>query len=342
MFELGTEAESRAARLHREAIVVDCCAMMHVVERPHLERLVEGGVDATVITLAFDEDLLGALHNIDRAYRLIGENDDLATFCTTVAEIRAAKRAGKVAVVFGFQDSKPIGDDLALLRLVHRLGIRVVQLTYTGANLAGDGCGELRNGGLTYFGLDLVAELNNLRVLIDVSHSSDSVVFDAIRASQQPIAITHANVRVFRNTFRNKSDEQIRALAAQRGVMGITSHPRFVTGRDDPSIADVLDNVDHVVKLSGAAHVGIGLDLVEGYKERKTIPEVLRLWRTRRPDVFGSVEDFFTMPYAAGIEDVTKLPNLTRGLDARGYSDDDIHGILGGNWLDLFERVWGA
>ncbi|MBN1318580.1 MAG: membrane dipeptidase, partial [Anaerolineales bacterium] len=262
---------------------------------------------------------------------------------TTVAEMEQAKRDNKVAIVLTTQDGGGIEDDPGLLEIYYKLGFRVMGITYSGANMLGAGCAELTREvqGLSYLGIEVVKEMNRLGILIDMSHAGDATTWDALKYSTKPVVFTHNNARSLTNTTRNKTDEQIKAMADKGGVIGVAAVPRMCN--DDlrkATLDDMLDHLDYLVKLVGIDHVGIGLDHTDA-TERFEKPVKLSsiIWRERRPEMLGTWEDFFTAPYAKGIESNAMIPNITRGLVARNYSDDDILKILGGNWMRVFKEV---
>ena len=208
--------------------------------------------------------------------------------------------------------------------------------------MIGDGCGERTNRGLTFSGLEVVNEMNRLGVLVDLGHCGDATTMDGIKYSKKPPVISHSNVRALSSSLRNKTDEQIKTLAEKGGVMGVTSRPTFVKRGVKPTLEDFLDHIEYIKRLVGIDYVGLGLDFVEKFQENKPIstkPKFLA-WRTRRPDIFGAPEDFENT-YVEGIESVSKLLNITRGLVARGYSDEEIQKVLGKNFLRVFKENWG-
>ena len=342
MIELTDEQEQRARTLHEESLVIDATAFSYTLESPYYERLKAGGVDAEVITAAYEDNFESAIRKIDAIVNTVERNPSRFSMAYTIQDILHIKKQGKVAIVLGFQDTKPVGEDLTFLRTFYRLGVRVMQLTYTGGNMIGDGCGERTNRGLTFSGIEIVEEMNRLGMIVDLGHCGDATTMDGIKYSKMTPIISHANVRTLCNTMRNKSDEQIKALGKRGGVMGVTPLPTFVQRERRPTIDDLLDHIEYIIKLIGVDHVGIGLDFIEKMQESKVIFPASLIWRTRRPDVFGTVDDFTDTPFAEGIESVSKLPNITRGLLARGYSDEEIRKVLGGNWLRVFKEIWGA
>jgi membrane dipeptidase len=282
-------------------------------------------------------------------------NRDIARSVRSVAEIDAAKREGRVGIVYGFQNATPFGRDERHVAVFHSLGVRIVQLAYMTGNLLADGCLEPRDAGLTLFGRAVIDELDRLGMLIDLSHVGERSTREAIDHAAGPVAFTHANCRAIANTPRNKRDDVLHALAARGGVVGFTSLPGFVA--NDPREATLdryLDHIDYAVDLIGVEHVGIGLDFVEGHREGSLQP-TLPLWGGANvpdgtaglarmlPEVPADrIAELVYRPYASGIAASDEIPNITDGLLRRGYPDEDVLAILGGNWRRLFAEVWGG
>jgi membrane dipeptidase len=343
MIKLSAEQETRAMELHRNALVIDALAASYsITEEKYFQKLRDGGVDVTSVTVG-GSSLKETTKAAAQMLATIGENSDKIVQVTTVAEMRQAKREDKTAVVFSTQNGSCLEGDPGLLEVYHRLGYRIMGITYSGANFLGAGCAELTREmqGLTFVGIEVVQEMNRLGILIDMSHSGDATTWDVLRLSKEPVVFTHSNARALADTARNKPDDQIRIMADTGGVMGVAPVPRMVN--DDmrkATLEGLLDHIDYIVGLVGIDHVGLGLDFIDATERyAKPIKEPWTIWRERRPEMLGTWEDFFTVPYAKDIEDHTKVPNLVRGLVARGYSDEDIIKILGGNWLRVFEKV---
>jgi membrane dipeptidase len=350
-----TTDAAAAAALHRDAIVIDALDVS-VMDRAHLEHMHEGGVTAAnhTITLGDGHDFREAVDQILHVNAVMAANADIARQVRSVAEIRQAKADGVVGLIYGFQNSTPFEGDERLVAVFAALGVRIVQLAYMTANLLADGCLEERNAGLTAFGGAVIRELNANRVLIDLSHVGDRSTLEAIDASAAPVAFTHANARALSPSPRNKTDEAIRALAERGGVVGLSSLPSFVS--EDPRDATLeryLDHFDHIAGLVGVDHVGLGLDFVEGHVPGSLQPRAPRWGGANLPAGSAGLAkmlperlrdraaELIYLPYAPGIQGSTELPNVTEGLLRRGYREDDVRAILGGNWLSLFERVWG-
>jgi membrane dipeptidase len=217
------------------------------------------------------------------------------------------------------------------------LGQRCAQLTYNSQNRIGSGSTERVDGGISDFGVSIIKAMNDVGMLIDVSHSGDRTTLDAIALSPKPIAITHSNCRALVDHPRVKTDEAIKALAAKGGVMGITGVRMFVKKTDPTTIADVVDHIDHVVKLVGIDHVGIGTDSdLNGYDD--TTPETNKMLRGAYKDSYAFREKIDV----DGFDHPLKMYDLTEELIRRRYSDANIRAVLGGNFQRLLTSTWGA
>lgn len=354
MIELSTAQEERAQRLHAESFVLNSLALDHVVQERWFDELRDGGVDAVWVTLG-GENLMETIFAATTALRFIEEHPDKAVQATTVAEMRQAKQDGKLAIVFLTQNAACLEGDYALLSMLHRLGYRSMGIAYSEGNILGDGCAERtrETRGLSYFGVDVVHEMNRLGILVDVSHCGDATTLDILDVSKSPVVATHSNARAISDTTRNKPDDQLRRIAESGGVIGITPLPKMVNSdHRSAKLEDYLDHIDHIVNLVGIDHVGIGCDFTDADRRveagelepvgsRRSFYAGFAVWRERRPEMLGSVEDFYFLPYTAGFSRAPQFPNVTRGLIARGYDDESISKILGENWLRVFGEVAG-
>ncbi len=253
----------------------------------------------------------------------------------SAADIDAARAAGKIGVIVGLQNSEHFRrlDDVDLF---YGLGQRVSQLTYNARNMIGNGSTERRDDGLSDFGVAIVERMNKLGIVVDVSHCGDRTTLDAFEVSKKPVLITHSNCRVLVNGHpRCKTDEAIRKLAAQGGVMGITGVRMFVKADEPTTIEDVLNHFDHVKKLVGPEFLGVGSDIdLFGYdampaKERAALHAA-----------YKSTYGFREKDDIEGLNHPRRMFNLTEGLIRRGYTNDQIHGILGGNFKRVLAKIW--
>lgn len=323
--KLTQKEERRALAIHQRAIVIDALNAS-IMDEDYWRKMQQGGVTATNYTIAMN-------HNVSETVKLIAQMhselaaSQVATLVETTADIRAAKEQGKVGIILGFQNIGPLEGDLGLLQVFYRLGVRIIQLTYHFRNVCGDGCYEPSDAGLSLWGRELIRRMNDLGMVIDLAHVGERTAREAIDVSRHPGIASHSNAYARVPAYQNKTDETIRALASKGGVIGITAFPRLL--EPEPTVDTLLDHVDHVVNLVGTDHVGIGLDFAEGWPESP-------IHRKKLLAIDGKIYD-----YPTGIETIVKLPNLTRGLVSRGYSDEDIAKILGGNFLRVFTQVIG-
>jgi len=282
-----------------------------------LPRLLEGGVDLQVFAAYIQPEykIERALHRvtqlIDLFHQTVSMHQDKLLLFTKVSDVYEAERRRKVAAMLSIEGGEAVEADLGVLRMLYRLGVRAMTLTWNERNQIADGAAEGRTkGGLTSFGVELVSEMNKIGMVIDVSHISDAGFFDVIETSNAPIIASHSNCRALCNHRRNMTDQMISRLAEKDGVMGTNFAPAFVDEKkENVTLERVLDHVDHVTKLVGVDHVGLGSD-------------------------FDGIEST-----PKGLEDVTRLPYFTEGLVKRGYREEDIFKILGGNFLRVFKEV---
>lgn len=237
-----------------------------------------------------------------------------------VNDLLTAKAKRRTGVIMGFQNADHFRT-VADVQYFYKIGQRISQLTYNATNPLGSGCIESHDGGLTDFGAAIVGEMNRLGMAIDVSHCGDVTTREAIDLSKQPVLITHSNCRALNPHPRCKTDEAIRRMAAKGGVLGITGIRRFVSNREPTTIEDVLDHFDHVIKLVGIEHIGVGSDNdLDGRDKRMA---------KIRMDIDG-------------LDQPHRMYELTEGLVRRGYSDENIRLVLGGNFQRALTAVWGA
>lgn len=337
----------RARRLVERALVIDMLALPSLDFRPEAYAGRLGAEEAAMfrssgITGIHNAIGIGgpdahedALHFLAAWQGFVGRNADLFCVVDKAADLDRAKRERKVAVIMGVQNSehflKP--DDV---RDFHQLGQRCSQLTYNSQNLIGSGSTDRVDGGVSDYGVEIIKAMNDVGMLIDVSHSGDRTTLDAIELSARPIAITHSNCRALVDHPRLKTNEAIRKLADKGGVMGITGVRMFVRDQDPTTVEHMVDHIDHVAKLVGIEHVGIGSDAdLNGYDD---MPE----------DQLKQLRAAYKASYAFrekididGFDHPKKVFDLAEALIRRGYSDGDIELVLGGNFRRLLGEIWG-
>jgi membrane dipeptidase len=284
------------------------------------------------------------LHSIAEWDQLIKQWPDDLMKVRTAADIRAAKSNGKVGVIYGFQNSAMMGSDAKRVDQFAALGVRIIQLTYNNENQLGGGSLAAANPGLTPFGREVVERLNAKRVIVDLAHSGQQTCLDAIRASKQPIAITHTGCRALLDHPRNKSDEELRQVASQGGFVGIYFMPFLTKGRT-PTSDDIVAHLEHAVAVCGEDNVGVGtdgsfttVDDLEGY--RKGFAQEIAARRAAGISAPGEQEDIF--PFAIDMRGPDQLRQLFDKLSSRGHSASRIEKIMGKNFFNYAAQVWGA
>lgn len=323
----------KAKQMHQKAIVFDghCDTILEIMNHKkslgsrtptgHLDipRMQEGGVDVQFFAIFIedvykpDRSLKRTLQLIDCFYREIEKNQDDISLVTNYNQIMEVNRAGKIAAILSIEGGEALEGDLGVLRVLYRLGVRLLTLTWNQRNQIADGIGESRTGsGLTEFGLKVIEEMNRLGMLIDVSHLSETGFWDVVKRSKTAIVAYHSNCYALCPHLRNLKDEQIKALGDKDGVIGITFVPNFLTQeKRKTTVKDVVKHIDYLVEKVGVDCVGLGSDF----------------------DGTGGLP--------LGLEGVDKVPNITGELLDRGYKEKDIKKILGENFLRVFNEVVG-
>lgn len=365
--------EDAVDKLHREALVWDChndlsyrvlYEKLDIGNRlpgGHVDipRLKEGGVDVQVVAcfvqnfLYPDKCARQAFQLIEAMTKAIDKNSDSVELARTGADVERIVRAGKIAMPLAIEGGHAIEDSLDLLRKFHSLGVSSMTMTHNISHGWADSSGDKPKwNGLNDLGREVVKEMNRIGMVIDVSHVSDKAFFDILEITEDPVIASHSGCRALNPVHRNMTDEMLRALARNEGVIGIVFVLPFLTPEynkamreliaigqpwfkkvpeiedlelriaiehlgmardwpleDLPTIEDVLDHLDHAVRMAGVDHVGLGADM------------------------------YARMPSPVGIRGAQDYPNITRGLKKRGYSDEDIRKIMGGNFLRIWKQV---
>lgn len=339
LFVTEADVSEHARDLVRRSTVIDSLYAASY-EESLFDRCERGGLTAFLNTPSYwPENFRQTLLKLLYVYQFAGANADRCILVDTVADIRRAKAEGKTAIILGSQQADCLENDLALVAILSRLGIKSLQLTYTHGNAIGRGCGEAEDAGLSDFGRQVVRELNTFGILIDLSHVGKMTTLEAIELSDAPCAVTHAVCEALAPHMRAKSDEEIKALAARGGVIGILAEgPQYLKRDTDgrglqPLIEDYCDHIEHVVQLTGSAdNVGIGTDITEFISEENWKP-------------FAHHYDWYEYPEIGidvkGVEHAGEAYlNIADELLRRNYSDDDVMKILGENFLRVYEAAW--
>ena len=333
----GDNFLARARALHREVPLIDghndfpWALREHNAERDlnkldirmhqpkihtDIPRLREGGVGAQFWSVYVPADLQGpaavlaTLEQIDVVHRMVRKYPDTFELAMTAGDIERIFKAGRIASLIGMEGGHAIDNSLAALRMFYATGARYMTLTHS-SNVAwaDSGTDMPKLGGLSTFGEEVVREMNRLGMMVDLSHTSPETMIDAIRVSEAPVVFSHSDARALNDHRRNVPDEVLRLLPENGGIVMVTFVPGFLTKDGKATLEDAANHIDHVRKVAGSDHVGIG----------------------------GDFDGISTVP--AGLEDVSKYPALTAELLRRGWEETDVRKALGLNALRVLSRV---
>ena len=255
-------------------------------------------------------------------------------------DILEAKRTGKLGVMLGFQNATHLNRDIRNVDFFYNLGIRQIQLTYNELNALGAGSTERQDVGLSDFGVDVVGKMNELGILVDLSHCGVRTTLDAIEVSKRPVIFSHSNCRALNDNPRCKTDEQIRKLAAKGGVMGITTVNFFVSNKPRSTLDDYIAHIEHVIKLVGVDHVAIGTDSsIGGW--RISFPNEKAFWDFHNQFKFKPGVDVRWPPFIEELDVPEKFKVIEKRLREKGVSETDREKILGGNFLRIYREIIG-
>ncbi|WP_085314839.1 dipeptidase [Derxia lacustris] len=320
--------------LHTDSIVIDGLIIANF-ERAVFEDMKKGGLTAANCTVSVWENFVKTVENIADMKRKIRDNADLLSLVRTTADITKAKAEGKTGIILGFQNAHAIEDNLSYIETFADLGVRVIQLCYNTQNLIGTGCYE-RDGGLSDFGREAIAEMNRVGIMVDLSHVGGNTSTEAIEASTKPVCYSHCLPSGLKAHPRNKSDEQLKFIADRGGFIGVTMFPPFLKRGIEATVEDYVEAIDYVINLVGDDCVGIGTDFTQGYGRD------FFQWLTHDKGRYRRLTDFGTIKNPEGIQTIGEMPNLTAAMERAGWSATRIEKVIGQNWLRIFSEVWGA
>ncbi|MCX2720818.1 dipeptidase [Roseibium salinum] len=318
--------------LHDDLIVFDGLIISKWGEEV-FDAMQRGGLTAANCTCSVWENFRDTMLNIGEWNRYFAKYPDRLVKARTADDIRQAKNDGKTAIVLGFQNTTAFEDRLEFIEIFKEQGIGIVQMTYNTQNLVGCGCYESRDSGLSDFGHDVVAEMNRVGMLCDLSHVGPNTSRDVILASKKPVAYSHCLPSGLKEHPRNKSDEQLRFIADHEGFVGVTMFPPFLRRGNDSTVDDYVEAIDYIINLVGEDQVGFGTDFTMGYGT--PFFEYLN----RDKGVGRQLTEFWKVDFPDGLESIADYPNLTGAMEKAGWTETRIRKVMGGNWLDLLDRV---
>jgi membrane dipeptidase len=355
---LSRDQEEHAIQVHKKTIVIDALQGVLALDTDrYYSEFTDGGVTACFQDIGggtdvspypqvtpgnFKTNVLG----LDRLQNTVLENSDKFIFAMFAKDIEEAKKENRIALVPHMQAcASSIENNYVFLRALNKLGLKIIQLTYNSQTSIGSGCCEPNDTGLTQFGEKIVEEMNRMGVVIDLSHAGEKTMIQVIEHSKDPVIESHSSCKAIFSTPRNTSDEIIKALAEKGGIIGLCAWPPLLSSDQSKKRATIhmfLDHIDHVTELVGVDHIGISTDTNWKGIDEGWCSQTMIYWRRDRPDVYGYDKPLnIYPPPILGLERESKLPNITKGLVSRGYSDNEIMKIWGGNWLRLLKRIWG-
>lgn len=341
-----------ADQLHRSSTVINALDSTRIREveadDQYIGKLRDSGTTAIHLCVAagnadeYAHDFKTTLWYVSSWWRVLSRYPDIL-FAVRAEDVEQAKAETKIAVFFGLQNVTPLDGNLALLPILKKVGITMIQLTYQLRNIAGDGCGEKSDIGLSKWGFELVEKMNEFGIIIDLSHCGRQTTLDAIEHSKHPVVISHACLKSLSDSVRNHTDEEIKSMAAKGGVIGIAGKSRYLKQNwmeERASIEDYIDHIERVRDLVGIDHVGIGTDIGD---ERKYNAERLKVLYAKTPEIYDKsivIDDHFVEKlHPQGLAGPGDLANITKAMVRRGFSEGEIRKVLGENFMRVFRNV---
>jgi membrane dipeptidase len=343
-------AVSDAARgLYNRSLILDCNSSPPVPERLPLSQadldLVRGsGIDVIKLSLGgINDDFAHTVGSIAQVQQLIELHGDYFTAVRNAGDMARAQRERKLGIILSFESAEMLSGQVASLELFRNLGVRVMQLSYNRTSPFAAGVMEPAAGGLTPLGRDAVREMNRLGIAIDLSHANPATTVEVLALSAAPAVMTHAGCAAVHAHPRNKTDEQLRALAAKGGVVGIFDLPYLTASPRQPTIDDYMAHMQHALEVAGEDHVGVGSDV--GIAPLDTSPEgmaeIERNTKERRAAGLAAPEED-RPPYVIGLNAPRRMEIIADRLLRRGYSAAVAEKVLGTNFARVFTQIWGA
>jgi membrane dipeptidase len=341
----GVSAE--AAALYERALVLDCNSFPALEEQlplpqKDLELSRNSGVSVVKVTLGgFNGDFAATVEEIAYIQRMVELHADYFLQVRVAADMERAKKERKMGIICSFEGISMFDGKVERIEIFRNLGVRVMQLSYNLASPFGAGVLAPDGGGLTTAGHEAVKKMNEMGVAVDVSHCNAKTTVEALAASTKPVVITHAGCAAVHDHPRNKTDEQIRALAAKGGVMGIYDLPYLTASPKQPTVDDYMAHMEHALKVGGEEHVGVGSDL--GVAPVDTSEKAMAAFQKnqearKKSGVAAPGED--RIPYVVRLNTPRRLEIIADQLLKRGYSARVTEKVIGGNFSRVFGEVW--
>ena len=306
--------------------------------REIFEDLLNGGITAVHATLVYWENTQESFTKIEEWKRIFTENQDIICHALSTDDIIKAKKNNKVAILFGFQNSAPIENNINLIKEFFDKGLRFMQLTYNNQTPIGGGCFELNDSGITRFGKEVIEEMNRLGMIIDLSHAGKKTCLEAIQHSSKPVAISHANPSFFHKSIRNIDEDVLIELSKKNGFIGLSLYPYHLKNFGKCKIEDFCAMVKKLINLIGIEHIGIGSDLCKNW------PDSVVMWMrngkwNRKIDYGESISNSSKWPeQPSWFTKGSDMKKIYESLVLNGLTDEQALSIVGRNWLEFMKN----
>ncbi len=326
----------------QKALIMDAMAEIRLTHtRELIKEVIDSGTNSVTVTLCdpkFQEQEAYelALAELLAYDRHIQKNSDLFIKATEVADVDKAKKEGKLALFYYYQNTTQFGRDLDNVDIFYNLGMRSCQLTYNHQNWVGAGCKERTGAGLTFFGLEMIEKMNELGILIDLSHASMKTMSDAIEASKTPVIVSHTGCMDLYKNVRNTTDANLRKLAQKDGIVGICQIRPFITSKKRDNLAEYFKHINDAINVAGIDHVCIGSD--RDHRVIKDTPEEMALLHQEEGPNF--VDDDWPL-FMTSLNGPRRMEVVWDGLKKMGLSETEVDKIMGLNLYRLYREVIG-
>ena len=305
------------------------------------EDVWKGGLNAIHATVGYWENTEESFQKLNEWNNHFAENSDIICHAKNTQDILQAKKDNKVAIIFGFQNSAPIANDIFLVEKFFAKGLRFMQLTYNNQTPLAGGCYETNDSGVSRFGHAVIEEMNRLGMVVDLSHAGKKTCLEAIASSSKPVAISHANPLFFYNSIRNIDDEVLKALVKIDGFIGLSLYPYHLKNHGDCKLEDFCEMINQLVNMIGTDHIGIGSDLCKNWNDDVILWMRNGRW-TKKIDYGESKTKSSSWPkQPSWFEKGSDIINIYKGLITSGMKENNINKILGYNWLNFMKQNFG-
>jgi membrane dipeptidase len=327
-------SESNSQQNFTNKISIDALVIAKF-SRSIFKDMQKGQITAANCTCSVWENFAQTIDNLTAWNNHVKKNSDIIFHIKSYKDIKKAQVEGKVGIILGWQNTSAIESDLNKLQIFYDLGIRVAQLTYNTQNLVGSGCWESKDGGLSDFGKDVVLEMNRLGMVIDLSHVGPKTSLETINISKSPVTYTHCCPAIKKHP-RNKTDEQLKQIANNGGMIGFASYTPFLPKGSNSNIDDCVEAMDYLINIVGEDQVGIGTDWVQD----QDISFFEYLQRDKGTGRYVSQPYKDVPPMPKGIKRLSQFQNFVPAMERAGWSTKRIEKVLGQNWYLFFKKIW--